>query len=44
METAFIQKVDVVLSGIESHVTVSDMEKLHVLKVRARILIKGKIY
>ena len=46
METAslFIQKVDVVLSGTMSHVTVSDTEKLLVLKVGARILINGKIY
>ena len=44
METAslFIQKVGVVLSGTMSHVTRSDGEKLHVLRVRARILIKGK--
>ena len=46
METAslFIQRVGVVLSGTASHVTVSDAEKLHVLRVGARILIKGKIY
>ena len=46
METAslFIQKVDEVLSGTVSHVTVSDAEKLHTLRVGARILIKGKIY
>ena len=46
METAslFIQKVGVLLSGTASHVTVSDEEKLHVLRVGARILIKGKIY
>ena len=46
METAslFIQKVGVVLSGTASHVTVSDTKKLHMLRVGARILIKGKIY
>ena len=32
------------LSGTESHMTVCDSEKLHVQRVRARILIKGKIY
>ena len=44
MDTAslFIQKVGVVLSGTMSHVTRSDGEKLQVLRVRARILIKGK--
>ena len=42
METAslFIQKEGVVLSGTMNHVTVSDAEKLHAL----RILIKVKIY
>ena len=46
METTslFIQKVGVVLSGAMSYVTVSDAEKLHALKVGARILLKGKIY
>ena len=46
METTslFIQKVGVVLSGTASHVTVSDVEKLHALRVGARILTKGKIY
>ena len=46
METAslFIQFVGVVLSGIMIHMTVSDAEKLHKLRVRARILIKEKIY
>ena len=46
METAslFIHKVGVVLSGTVSQVTVSDVEKLHMLRVGARILIKGKIY
>ena len=46
METAslFIQKVGVVLSGTASHVTVSDAEKLHALRVGVRILNKGKIY
>ena len=46
METAslFIQKVGVVLSGTASHVTVSDTEKLHALRVVARMLIKGMIY
>ena len=46
METAslVIQKVGVVLSGTASHMTVSDAEKLHGLRVGARILIKGKIY
>ena len=43
-ESLFIQKVVVVLSGIASHVTVSDEEKLYALRVGARILIKGKIY
>ena len=33
-----------VLSGTMSHVTVSDAEKLHALRLGARILIKGKIY
>ena len=44
METAslFIQKVGVVLSGTMSHVTASDAEKLHTLRVGARIFIKGK--
>ena len=46
METAslFIQKVGVVLSGTMRHMTVSDAEKLHGLRVGARILIKGNIY
>ena len=46
METAllFIQKVGVVLSGTASRKSMSDMEKLHVLRVGARILIKGKVY
>ena len=46
METAslFIQKVGVVLSGTMSHVTVSEVEKLHSIRVGVRILIKGKIY
>ena len=46
METAslFIQKVGVVLSGTASHMTVSDAEKHHTLRVGARILIKGKVY
>ena len=46
METAslFIQKVGVVLSGKMSHVTLCDTEKLHSLRVGARILIKVKIY
>ena len=46
METAslFIQKVGVVFSGTASHVTMSDAEKLYVLRVGVRILIKGKIY
>ena len=46
METAslLIQKVGVILSGTASHMTTSDGEKLHVLRVGARILIKGKIY
>ena len=39
-----IQKVGVVLSGTESHTTVSDAEKLHTLRAGARIFIKGKIY
>ena len=45
METAslFIQNVGVVLSGRASHMTVSDTEKLHSLRVGARILIKEKI-
>ena len=45
METAslFIQKVGVVLLGTASHMTVSDVEKLHALSVRV-ISIKGKIY
>jgi hypothetical protein len=44
METAslFIQKVSVVLSDTASHVTVSEVEKLHALRVGARILSKGK--
>ena len=44
METAslFIQKVGLVLSGTLSHVTMSDTRKLHMLRVGARILIKGK--
>ena len=46
METAslLIQKKSVVLSGTASHMTVSEAEKLHALRVGARILIKGKIY
>ena len=46
METAslFIHKVGVVLSGTASHVTLSDGEKLHALRVGVRKLIKGKIY
>ena len=40
----FIQKVGVVLSGTMCHMTMSDVEKLHALKVGARILIKGKIH
>ena len=46
METVslFIQKMGVVLSGTASHVTMSDAEKLHRLRVGARILIKGKVY
>ena len=46
METAslFIQKVGVVLSGRACHMTMSDTEKLHALRVGARILIKGKMY
>ena len=46
MEAAslFIQKVGVVLSGIASHLTVSDKEKLHAKRVGVRILIKGKVY
>ena len=40
----FMQKVGVVLSGTVSHVTMNDAEKLHSLRVGARILIKGKIY
>ena len=46
METAslFIQKVGAVLSGTASQITVSDTEKLHVLRVGARTLIKGKIH
>ena len=46
METVslFIQKVGAVLSGTVSLVTVSDAEKLHALRVGARILTKGKIY
>ena len=46
MKTAslFIQKLGVVLSGKASHLTVNDAEKLHPLRVGARILIKGKIY
>ena len=46
METAslFIQKAGGVLSGTMSHVTMSNEEKLHALRVRVRILIKGKIY
>ena len=46
METAslFKQKVGVVLSGTASHMTVSDTDKLHALRVGARILIKGEIY
>ena len=46
METAslFIHKVDQVLSGTVSHVTMSDAEKLLALRVGARILMKGKIY
>ena len=44
METAslFIQKVGVVLSGIISHVTVSDMREAPCGKGRGRILIKRK--
>ena len=44
METAslFIQKVVVILSSTASHVTVSDVEKLHTLSLGARILIKGE--
>ena len=44
MDTAslFIQKEGVVLSGTMSHMTLSDKEKLHTLRVGARILIKGK--
>ena len=39
METAslFIQKVGVILSGTMSHVTVSDAEKLPMLRVGVRI-------
>ena len=46
METAslFIQFVGVVLSGTMIHMTVSDAEKLHKLRVGGRILIKGKVY
>ena len=46
METAslYIQKVGVVLSGTMSHMTMSDVEKLHAQRVGARILTKGKIY
>ena len=46
METAslFQEKVGVVLSGTASHMTMSDVEKLHKLRVEVRILIKGKIY
>ena len=46
METGslFIQKVGVVLSGTARHVTMSDAEKLHMLRVGARILIKGNIH
>ena len=38
----FIQKVGVVLSGTSSHVTVSDTEKLHALRVGVRVLVKER--
>ena len=40
----FIKKLVVALSGTMSHMTMSDVEKLHAQRVGARILTKGKIY